>query len=308
MRWFVVYSLILFNVFNCEEICPGNNFLCSDGDQCIHSFLVCNGYNDCLDGSDEKKCNESLCKGFWCKNMPQCIESQKVCDGRSDCLDGTDENGIDENCYQCRNGNFTYHVSWLCDSYNDCTDGSDEDGCFRCRNGDMVLDMLLCDGNKDCSDGSDEENCVEECQIGEFICENREICIPFSNVCDGFDQCLDGSDEESCFQCRNGDMVFDMLLCDGNKIVQMDQMKKIVLKNVKSMNSFVRIEKDVYLLLMFVMVQINAQMDLMKRNVLKIVKKMNLFVRMEKNAFQLTVFVMVSNYVMTGQMKRIAVK
>ena len=217
MRWFVVYSLILFNVFNCEEICPGNNFLCSDGDQCIHSFLVCNGYNDCLDGSDEKKCNESLCKGFWCKNMPQCIESQKVCDGRSDCLDGTDENGIDENCYQCRNGNFTYHVSWLCDSYNDCTDGSDEDGCFRCRNGDMVLDMLLCDGNKDCSDGSDEENCVEECQIGEFICENREICIPFSNVCDGFDQCLDGSDEESCFQCRNGDMVFDMLLCNGNK-------------------------------------------------------------------------------------------
>ena len=37
---------------------PAHNWLCGDNSQCIRSSDVCNGINNCDDGSDER---ESVC-------------------------------------------------------------------------------------------------------------------------------------------------------------------------------------------------------------------------------------------------------
>ena len=35
-----------------DRTCPNDEFLC-DADQCIPDSKICNGFNDCMDGSDE---------------------------------------------------------------------------------------------------------------------------------------------------------------------------------------------------------------------------------------------------------------
>ena len=40
------------SVANPDRTCPNNEFPC-DADQCIPDFKICNGFNDCMDGSDE---------------------------------------------------------------------------------------------------------------------------------------------------------------------------------------------------------------------------------------------------------------
>ena len=39
-------------VANPDRTCPNNEFPC-DADQCIPDSKICNGFNDCMDGSDE---------------------------------------------------------------------------------------------------------------------------------------------------------------------------------------------------------------------------------------------------------------
>lgn len=39
-----------------KTFCPNNEFLCSNGEQCIPSGWVCDRSKDCSDGSDEKAC------------------------------------------------------------------------------------------------------------------------------------------------------------------------------------------------------------------------------------------------------------
>ena len=39
--------------------CTSNQFQCTSDKKCILKSLVCNGYNDCKDGSDEKDCKSN---------------------------------------------------------------------------------------------------------------------------------------------------------------------------------------------------------------------------------------------------------
>jgi hypothetical protein len=51
------------------KMCKADEFRCEDGSSCIKKGLVCNKYNNCFDGSDEKNCgelseDENQCKGL----------------------------------------------------------------------------------------------------------------------------------------------------------------------------------------------------------------------------------------------------
>ncbi len=89
------------------ETCSSEQFTCGNG-VCISASSICDGYSDCLDGSDEV---ESLCSTpqptcsplhFMCTSG-ECIDNHKVCDGKKDCSDESDEKGCGESC-----GNLTF--------------------------------------------------------------------------------------------------------------------------------------------------------------------------------------------------------
>ncbi|XP_041121840.1 atrial natriuretic peptide-converting enzyme-like [Polyodon spathula] len=152
-------------------MCGGQeSFQCARG-ICIPKKLLCNGYNDCDDWSDEAHCN--------------CTEDQ----------------------YQCGTGKCLSH-SFICDGYDDCGDLSDEHNCVcdpkkehRCGDGRCITSDWMCDGDHDCVDKSDEVNCSCTSQ-GLMECRNGQ-CIPSAFRCDGEEDCKDGSDEEHCSAGQN---------------------------------------------------------------------------------------------------------
>ncbi|XP_043557469.1 suppressor of tumorigenicity 14 protein homolog [Chiloscyllium plagiosum] len=124
-----------YKAFSYEDPCP-NQFKCKDG-SCISLKNHCDGWRDCLDGSDETKCN---CY-FTCPSG-NCILHGSVCDGINDCGDASDElnctravifpslhKGCSFTSYKCHNGKCVNKINPECDGKRDCMDGSDESGC-----------------------------------------------------------------------------------------------------------------------------------------------------------------------------------
>lgn len=117
--------------------------------KCLATVYVCDGDDDCGDGSDELKCTSPLTCGpnhLRC-NTSECVPLMWSCDGDPDCSDSSDEGPE-----RCGGDGAPY----LPNRRANCTSGE-----FRCANGECVRLTWKCDGDPDCKDKSDESDCRE---------------------------------------------------------------------------------------------------------------------------------------------------
>ena len=133
----------------CDERCA---FHC-DGGALIAVEAVCDGRQQCEDGTDEAGCKMFLCDGGGT------VPDRLRCNHQYDCDDGSDERG----CEWRRCGTVTLVERNICDGYEDCEDGSDEANCpvFLCADGEVTAAGARCNGWAQCADASDEADCAE---------------------------------------------------------------------------------------------------------------------------------------------------
>ncbi|XP_035291567.1 prolow-density lipoprotein receptor-related protein 1-like isoform X3 [Anguilla anguilla] len=187
--------------------------LCKDGSECVLIRNLCDGEEDCKDGSDEEDCSVGCeTDQFQCAHGKKCIDKTEVCDGVAQCQDRSDET----DCWKptptcalrCDNKTRCVPESFLCDGERDCLDGTDEESCadedcgsgeFRCGSGQCLSEHVQCDGHADCPDRSDEKGCgrASDCPT-QRRCPRSGECLLDEWICDGEDDCRDGTDEKDC--------------------------------------------------------------------------------------------------------------
>ncbi|XP_067933054.1 sortilin-related receptor-like [Watersipora subatra] len=232
--------------WRCETPGVGIFECTNNGSNCIPEEWVCNGLDNCPDGSDEENCDG----GFTCTNNNRWIPDSYKCNGYTNCDDSSDETTCTCPEFTCDSGLCIPHNK-KCDKTNDCGDWSDEPSSCDCRTIEFTCESgysnftdkcvtaeQVCNGVSDCLDGSDEafDRCNATCNsTTEVRCDtgvsNFDFlrCIDVTYVCDDYSDCVDRSDDSVCSGCSercisstqtwNGYLLkficMDSKLCDG---------------------------------------------------------------------------------------------
>ncbi|CAH1715671.1 unnamed protein product [Aphis gossypii] len=108
---------------------------------------------------------ESTCSDeteYTCKSG-QCIDITSICDGLQDCTDGSDETEIlcgsttcPKYAFKCKYG-ACINIESKCDGVNQCLDGSDEEQCT-----DLVIESVENSENTSIEESTDTESTIEE--------------------------------------------------------------------------------------------------------------------------------------------------
>ena len=190
---------------------------------------MCNGDDDCRDGTDEIDCASHTCPegDFQCSNT-KCIAGRFKCDFIYHCADLSDER--EELCggesFSGKKIQFTLEIKKelllnICKVYfvtnfspirnshqrtsqrlgqhRDCDPALE----FQCNNSKCIPKSDVCDQYNDCGDNSDEKEdyckASHVCRSDQFQCVESGHCIPEGNKClDGVPDCPDKSDEAGC--------------------------------------------------------------------------------------------------------------
>ncbi|OWK17993.1 SORL1, partial [Cervus elaphus hippelaphus] len=206
-QWFWVDSHVLPTPTPGPSTCLPNYYRCSSG-ACVMDSWVCDGYRDCVDGSDEEACPSPAnvtaastptqlgrCDRFEfeCRQPKKCIPNWRRCDGHRDCQDGQDE----ANCRECSAGPPAPGEA----------PGEQDHSCFcfvsRINKFWPYTSSLEIGetwepfGDRGPSRVAATHSTLT-CTALEFQCQDGEACIMLSERCDGFLDCSDESDERAC--------------------------------------------------------------------------------------------------------------
>ncbi|CAB3984347.1 MAM and LDL-receptor class A domain-containing 1-like, partial [Paramuricea clavata] len=178
-------------------VCLSFQFHCANG-ECVNADLVCDGDENCIDGSDEIFC-ECLNDEFKCERSGECVDARKLCDDVKDCADSSDEQYCHKSCkaeeFYCPSG---LCVPWnlTCNGVWNCPDGADEPSVCSIgegRNETCSLDNLGClqyshSNNTSC------RNIAGNCDFGkEGLCTWEQI----HNGQDNFDWSFNAGETSS---------------------------------------------------------------------------------------------------------------
>ncbi|KAL5005791.1 hypothetical protein ScPMuIL_016949 [Solemya velum] len=173
-----------------EGLQAGECFRCSDTELCIRNQLLCDGVEDCIDGSDERSAvtlqgdsqisnSEQLShvipclpNEYMCRGSSKCIPYGRVCDwqGNPDCPEGDDES---PSCGTsvCVNE---------CEGAYGCAGFSKEARCY-CDKGQLYNNGTGCESYEICGfERSCDQTCSDNscgCVAGYELGENKRTCL-----------------------------------------------------------------------------------------------------------------------------------
>jgi len=160
--------------------------------------MLCDGKNDCTDGSDETT-DMCRCPVLADRSSPS-VTLPVVCAASN--IVG----GAKERCLPAK---------YKCDGYSDCADGSDEKNCTAsdCQKAGAAVSFCAptqtcvsqfnhCNGIVDCPDYSDEDDC--DCAVCKshpyptFMCRSGSRCLKRDGLCSSTFHCPDLEDMKVC--------------------------------------------------------------------------------------------------------------